>query len=215
MTVYAASSLDAVVLGPAHGGCSVLHSRPVENGAPVKLWALTCPQCEDHLRHDPLWSGTINELPETYDEQIDRERREKNASAEQERALGNLPGNLAGALGPAFAAALVPVLAAMGVQVPQSVSCTAGHPNAAGVKFCGECGSPMGSLPGAVVPDASQAALGGPQRPAAAPKAAARVKPLKDWRADDLRAEAKRLGLPADGDRAALIGRIKGAKVAA
>jgi len=86
----------------------VLHSRPVENGAPVKLWALTCPQCEDHLRHDPLWSGTINELPETYDEQIERERREKNASAEQEKALGNLPGNLAGALGPALAAALAP-----------------------------------------------------------------------------------------------------------
>ena len=213
MTVYAASSLDAVVLGPAHGGCSVLHSRPVENGAPVKLWALTCPQCEDHLRHDPLWSGTINELPETYDEQIERERREKNASAEQEKALGNLPGNLAGALGPALAAALAPLL---GLAQAQAVSCTAGHPNTAGVKFCGECGSPMGSLPGAVVPDGAQAALSGPQRAATAPKAAGRVKPLKDWRADDLRAEARRLGLPAHGDRAALIGRIRAAgKVAA
>ena len=212
MTVYAAADRVYVGLSRAHGGCGSSHVRPVENGAPVKLWALTCDKCEDHLRHDDGWSGTIQEIPETYDEKIERERREKNASAEQEKALGNLPGNLAGALGPALAAALAPLL---GLAQAQSVSCTAGHPNTAGVKFCGECGSPMGSLPGAVVPDASQAALSGPQRPATAPKAAGRVKPLKDWRADDLRAEARRLGLPADGDRAALIGRIKGAKVAA
>ena len=212
MTVYAAADRVYVGLSRAHGGCGSSHVRPVENGAPVKLWALTCDKCEDHLRHDDGWSGTIQEIPETYDEKIERERREKNASAEQEKALGNLPGNRAGALGPALAAALAPLL---GLAQAGAVSCTAGHPNAAGVKFCGECGSPMGSLPGAVVPDASQSALSGPQRPAAAPKAAARVKPLKDWRADDLRAEARRLGLPADGDRAALIGRIKGAKVAA
>jgi hypothetical protein len=41
-------------------------------GAPVKVWALTCPQCEDFLRSDPHWSSTISKIPETYDETIDR-----------------------------------------------------------------------------------------------------------------------------------------------
>ena len=213
---FARSDLVSVSVPRSAGGCGLRHDRPYENGSPAPVWALdheTCTPCANVLAHDDLWSGTLAEIPETPDETREREQREKNASAEQEKALGNLPGNLAGALGPALAAALAPLL---GLAQAGAVSCTAGHPNAAGVKFCGECGSPMGSLPGAVVPDASQSALSGPQRPAAAPKAAARVKPLKDWRADDLRAEARRLGLPADGDRAALIGRIRAAgKVAA
>ena len=212
---FARSDLVSVSVPRSAGGCGQRHCRPYENGSPAAVWALdheTCTPCANVLAHDDLWSGTLAEIPETPDETREREQREKNASAEQEKALGNLPGNLAGALGPAFAAALVPVLAAMGVQVPQSVSCPAGHPNAAGVKFCGECGSPMGFLPGAVVPDVVQSALSGPQRAAAAAKA---PRPFKDWNADELRAEARRLGLSEDGTRAALKTRILSAKAAA
>ena len=213
---FARSDLVSVSVPRSAGGCGLRHDRPYENGSPAPVWALdheTCTPCANVLAHDDLWSGTLAEIPETPDETREREQREKNASAEQEKALGNLPGNLAGALGPALAAALAPLL---GLAQAGAVSCTAGHPNAAGVKFCGECGSPMGSLPGAVVPDASQAALSGPQRPAAAPKAHSKApRPFKDWNADELRAEARRLGLPEDGTRAVLKTRILSAKAAA
>jgi hypothetical protein len=213
---FARSDVMSVIISRALGGCNAVHSRPVENGAPAKIWQLdhrTCAQCADVLAHDPLWSGTLAEIPETPDEALEREQREKNSSLEQQNALGNLPDNLAGALGPALAAALAPLFGAVAAG---QVTCREGHQNLSSAKFCAECGAPMASVPGAVEPE--RKAVEAPEPPPAAPKAAgngARPKPLKDWRADDLRAEAGRLGLPQDGDRAALIGRIRAAKQAA
>jgi hypothetical protein len=49
----------------------------VTHGAPAKVWALTCPACEDHLRSDPNWAVDALEIPETPDEIKLREAQEK------------------------------------------------------------------------------------------------------------------------------------------
>lgn len=77
MTVYARSDVMGVTLSREHGGCGATHSRPVTHGAPVKVWGLSCPTCEDHLRSDPNWAVDPEEIPETPDEVKLRESREK------------------------------------------------------------------------------------------------------------------------------------------
>ena len=84
MPVYARSDVAAVTISSHHGGCGDVHSRPVIEGAPVKVWALTCHNgCEDVLRNDSLWSATIHQIPETPDEQAHRENVEKRGAVEQ------------------------------------------------------------------------------------------------------------------------------------
>lgn len=68
MTVYARSDVMSVALSRDHGGCGAVHVRPVTRGAPAKAWGLDCHACEDHLRSDPLWAVTLDEVPETPDE---------------------------------------------------------------------------------------------------------------------------------------------------
>lgn len=100
MTVYARSDVMSVALSYAHGGCGEVHTRPVVNGAPAKYWALTCPQCEDHLRSDPLWASHESKIPETRDEQLAREELEKrsqvDSQAAQSLALDKISQALAG-----------------------------------------------------------------------------------------------------------------------
>lgn len=85
-------------LSRSHGGCGETHARPVVKGAPVKIWALSCPQCENHLRFDDQWSATISKIPETPDEKDVREDQEQrgkrdleNATGEALQKLGDLP----------------------------------------------------------------------------------------------------------------------------
>jgi hypothetical protein len=211
-----------------------VHERPLDDdGKPVHPWGEDCLECDAYFANSPMWASTIAEIPETPDEVREREQREKHASAEQEKALGNLPGNLAGALGPALAAALAPLFAGVLPGALDVVRCGSGHPNAVNVKFCGECGSPMGSvLAGAVVPDtpapdgaqhARQAPTGAEidrygaraQKPRTAARTASKRKPLKDMRLADLQAQARSQGLAAGGNRNELIARIRAAKTAA
>lgn len=106
MTVYARNDVCAVSISPTHGGCGVTHSRPVVEGAPAKLWALTCHGgCEDYLRHDPLWAATPQNIPETADEtdiRLDVEKRNQIEQAARNTQalenLGQLPEALAAAL---------------------------------------------------------------------------------------------------------------------
>ena len=107
MTLYARSDLMSVSIPATSGGCGQSHSRPVRAGAPVKTWALTCPDgCESYLRgekkakviqvipgdkdrgipsqmkhvadSDPHWSTTPEGVPQTPDErQVHRVRSEQ------------------------------------------------------------------------------------------------------------------------------------------
>jgi hypothetical protein len=224
MTAYAPSDTDQVRVSPPHG-CGQTHVRPAgDDGQPASLWALDCQACHKYLT-GPLggWGGTSSEIPETYDEKLRREDREKRATGEQEKALGNLPDNLARALGsvlghPGGAGEIVrcandhPNLVSAKFcgecLVPMgslTVSCPAGHENDRAVKFCGECGTPVAAAP-AAAPQPSQATV-----PAAPPKR----RPLKDWKADELRTLARSKGLSDEGTRAGLLARIRAAKAAA
>ncbi len=96
MTLYAMGSLMSTGVPRSHGGCGERHGRPVKNGAPVKLWALECPQCEVELRDSPHWAPTISEIPETYDEKIIREDQEKRGQRELEQGTAQALGHLSG-----------------------------------------------------------------------------------------------------------------------
>ena len=52
MTLYARSDIMSVSIPVTSGGCGDSHSRPVVQGAPVKVWGLDCPPCESYLRGD-------------------------------------------------------------------------------------------------------------------------------------------------------------------
>jgi hypothetical protein len=105
------------------------------------------------------------------------------------------------------------------------VFCAQGHPNPSSARFCGECGGAlllMGDDRRPAVPEPPA-----PQEPPAAevpPPAAVAVsakpgkrRPMKDWRADELKAHARSQGLKLSGEetRAELLKLIRGAKVAA
>jgi hypothetical protein len=49
MTLYARGDLTCIAVSVQSGGCGETHSRPVIDGAPVKIWELTCAKCEHVL----------------------------------------------------------------------------------------------------------------------------------------------------------------------
>lgn len=69
MVVFARSDLSAVAISADGGGCGQVHSRPVVDGAPTKIWALACPMCELTLHGDPLWATHFDLIPRTADEE--------------------------------------------------------------------------------------------------------------------------------------------------
>ena len=212
MAIYARSDLACVNISEAHGGCGTEggHRRPVEHGAPAKIWALDCPACEDFLRHDPHWSVTTTEIPETYDETKAREQSEKSGKMDRERQLaealiqlgplGQLPAALGQVLGQLLGNA-APALAG-------TMECGSGHPNPAGLKFCGECGTPMSQpVAAAALPVAEKV----PEPPAQS--APAQRRRLRDARLEELQALAVARSIDPVGTRADLIVKLSSAGV--
>jgi hypothetical protein len=233
MTVYSRSDQVSVNVGPAHGGCGTPHFRPVVDGEPVRIWALTCDQCEDFLRSDPHppgsppcspsgicahrhWSSTAIEIPETYDEKVARERNEKTGKMDMDRQmaealislgpLGQLPQALAQLLQPLLAATAQP--AALAGQL----ECPSGHAQAPGAKFCNECGAAMHGVP-------AQSAIAAPQKPAKPAKGQGHAKSqgplprIRDARHDEQQALCRAHGLDDTGTRSDLIARLARAGV--
>lgn len=159
MTVYARSDLDTVALSrDGHGGCGQVHSRPVTNGAPEKLWALTCPQCENHLRTDANWSVTVSGIPETPDEIAEREEREKRGQQEATAATGTALQEIAkqGGMNQQMMMAMFNAMNSKGLFTVADAMCQNGHAVAATAKFCPECGAPQH---GADTPEPVRAAI--------------------------------------------------------
>lgn len=99
MTVYARGDIACVSISPHHGGCGTAHTRPAPGGKPAETWGLQCNRgCEDILRKDPLWSTTISEVPETYDEKVVREDNEKRGKMDQEKRALTVQNTTADAL---------------------------------------------------------------------------------------------------------------------
>jgi hypothetical protein len=175
MTLYARSDLDTVALSrDGHGGCGQVHSRPVTNGAPEKLWALTCPQCENHLRTDANWSVTVSAIPETPDELAEREEREKRGQQEATAATGTALQEIAkqGGMNQQMMMAMFNAMNTKGLFTVADAMCQNGHAVAAAAKFCPECGAPQHDAPAvepvrAVVTDVTDTRLAATQSVAA------------------------------------------------
>jgi len=211
-TIYAASSLSYVALSAAHGGCGNPHRRPVEHGAPAKLWALTCPACENHLRGDPLWSPTISEIPETYDEKIAREDYETRGAKDRDYIQALALARIAGVEIPE---SLTRVLSGAMAHVPGQLLCPAGHANPAGKKFCGDCGQPMHGEPAAAAIEGPETSFPLNLTPRDDPGDAGADPASLNFR--QLRAALAARGLPQAGSKAELLERLRqsGAKAAA
>lgn len=159
MSAFARSDVLYTAPTLADGGCGRGHSRPVVQGAPVKIWELNdCPQCENYLRnHDPHWAGTISEIPETPDEVLLREDQElrgkrdaATATAQSLEKIANLPEGMATAFASAFAEALKTLNAAPALPTADK-RCPGGHLVPRDAKFCPECGARSWKAPAKVV----------------------------------------------------------------
>lgn len=176
MPVHARSDVSAVTISPEHGGCGQVHSRPVDQGAPVKLWSLTCSDgCEDVLRNDAHWSGTISGIPETPDEKSYREDQEIKGKADQQAQTAEAIAKLA-SLGdlPAAIAQLAAMFSGEPKREAQTVCAACSKPSPATGKFCGHCGTSLVSE---------------------TPSDGLAVPPLNDLAEDQLRELAKERGL--------------------
>ena len=235
---FARSDVMGVNIGVESGGCGTQggHSRPVINGAPVRLWKLDCGPCSTALKDDPLWSTTEADIPETPDETKGREDFAKRGATDRDNVLAVALAKLAGVelpqtirqaihgASPEIHATIAgKLICAEGhdaepgsrfcqecgspVRQPAaSVKCPQGHENAVTAKFCSDCGSPVQPV----------AAIGPPPVPAAKPAArrpAPKTKPLRDWKAEDLKALARSKGLDDTGTRLELIDRLRQPKV--
>jgi hypothetical protein len=143
--LYARSDVAHVALSAEGGGCGRGHSRPVIDGAPVRIWRLECPQCAASpiLRNDPLWAGTVSEIPETPDETRAREDLELRGSRDRDQIMALALARLAGM--PEAADALQTLMsgtpnAAVPHDLGATKECPNGHTASAGTNFCGECG---------------------------------------------------------------------------
>ena len=148
MTVHARSDLNAVTISPEIGGCGQLHSRPVHQGAPVKLWSLTCAPCELILKGDAHWSGTISGIPETPDEKSEREDMENRGKLDQQNQTAEALSKLS-SLGdlPAAIAQLAGMFSNQEHRRQDSQTCAScGNKMVMGAKFCGECGKPTAEV---------------------------------------------------------------------
>ena len=206
MSVYARSDLAAVTVSEAHGGCGQTHSRPAPGGIASAVWHLDCAVCSDHLRHDPHWSVTAVDVPETYDETRARDDFDKRGAKDRD-LLRDLA--LAKIAGLDIPETLRRQLSGIPAHIPGELICPSGHPSAPGQKFCGECGSVMsaavakGALPAAQEAVEPPGDDGGDRKP----------RRLRDARLDELQALARDKGLDDSGTRSDLISRLSDAGV--
>lgn len=142
---YARSDVMYVTVSRAHGGCGEAHSRPVVQGAPVKTWQLDCPQCAAYLLNDPLWSGSLAEVPSTPDEDTARETARTQTERSREDIMALALAKIAGLPVAEFLGGMIGNTAiAVESGQPATVKCPAGHENFATAKFCAECGGRLG-----------------------------------------------------------------------
>ena len=236
---YARSDLASIVVSAAHGGCGLVHTRPAPGGNPVREWKLDCAPCSTYLAGDPLWSATSSDIPETPDETKGREDFQKRGATDRDNVLALAMAKLAGVelpqtLRQAISGASPDIHAIIagklicaeghdaepgsrfcqecGSPVRQpavSVKCPQGHENAVTAKVCSDCGSPVQPV-AAIEPPAPRTAPA-PRAPAA--RKPPKTKPLRDWKAEDLKALARSKGLDDSGTRLELIERLRQPKV--
>jgi len=130
MTLHARSDLVSVAVSKDHGGCGATHTRPVTHGSPVKVWVLSCPACENHLRGDPNWAVDPEEIPETPDEVRLREsqekRGEKNIASSLQASIASLASSQEGMQ--KLMAIMTTALAGVNPEVTKAIASLTGSP---------------------------------------------------------------------------------------
>ncbi len=221
ITVYARSDVCSIAIPKESGGCGAQHTRKVTRGVPEKIFAITCGPCESYIKGDrkqkilkyhidaktgqsvrqervpdgdSMWGSTPDTIPLTPDE-------DRTNTTRQERGRMQIE--------------MIQALAAMrstGIQVPPeamwllereipegvlkgTVVCAEGHDNAAGVKFCSECGMSMAAR-GAIAP----------QEPSDGPEM-----DLERLHPQTLAKMCRERDLPDRGSKDVLIGRLQAA----
>src|SRR5215469_16459366 len=100
-TLFARSDLMSVALPAESGGCGQVHSRPVVNGAPAKIWRITdadCPYCVAALKGDPQWGVDQLHIPQTPDEAELTEKMKEQGQMVQEQVSKALATNAMAAM---------------------------------------------------------------------------------------------------------------------
>jgi hypothetical protein len=235
MSLYARSDLAYVNVPTTSGGCGSPHRRPVQEGAPTKLWGLDCLACSDVLRHHDHWSPTLSEIPETYDEGKAREDFTKRGAADRDQVMALAMAKLAGVELPDT---LRFALTGHMQDSPRAMMvCPNGHDGKPGAKFCAQCGEAMQQPAGDVPPALALCPAGhqnlavarfcgecgtsmaqdapAAQEPAEDPEPAGPAAPagtgLADLHVQTLGKLARDQGLDASGGKAEIIARLQDA----
>ncbi len=209
MTLYPPSNWVESTVPADAGGCGHPHRRPYVNGAPVHPYSLECPPCEDFLRRNcsDQWSVTLSELPETYDEKLAREDFEKRGAKDKDAIMTLALARLAGIEASELPDSLTRMVSGARAHVPGQMECPSGHVQPSGMKFCGECGSPMHGSPAA-------AAIASPQKAAEPPPAGVDMPSsgrIKDANKKSLQALCRAHGLDEAGTNGELLLRVSNA----
>jgi len=162
MTVaYSASDIGAVSISPAQGGCGETHSR---DGA--RIFRVDCEKCSavilGHTRPRtcmwtkergyvygqldpwPGWASSVQDVPLTFDEQLERDRMKATGQTELERLQAMAMAAQLGIPVPqALAASLGGVRALEAMKDHPQTLCPDGHGNRPGARFCDLCGASM------------------------------------------------------------------------
>jgi hypothetical protein len=223
MPLFARSDVGAIRIPPESGGCGQLHSRPVIKGAPARTFRLDCEPCIAYLSGsrkpkilkyhinaqtgqavrqeriadaDPMWGTSPETAPLTPDEERTNATRTERGRMQIEMIQALAAMRAAGIQVPAEAMWLLEREIPEGV-LKGTVVCANGHDNAAGTKFCGECGISM----------AARGAIGsGPEDPPGDPEI-----DLERLHPQTLRKMCREKDLPDKGSKDVLIGRLQAA----
>ena len=216
--LFARSDVMSVSIPAESGGCGRPggHSRPVIKGAPVKVFKLDCPPCEAYLRGDrkpkklvyqinkntgqtvrqervadadPMWGSTPDTIPLTPDEERTNTTRSERGAMQIQMLQALAAIRQTGIDVPPEALWLLEREIPEGV-LKGTILCAEGHDNAAGVKFCSECGVAMNV----------KAAIAAPEEPA--------VVDLGRLHPQTLRKMCRNAGLPDKGSKDELISRL-------
>ena len=208
MTLYARSDIDLINVPVGSGGCGAPHLREVTHGARAKLFVLNCPGCENFARSNlsDLWSGSVAEIPETHDEQSEREDYEKRGANDIQTMMALALTRMTGGEVPDTVARMID---GSKLHIPSQVKVLCppyGHANPPGMKFCGECAAPMHAGVPAMEMHEGVSAVKVPPLPDAPNRDLADLHPQK------LRKMCREKGLDDSGTRPEMLARLAAAE---
>jgi hypothetical protein len=174
VTAFSSSDIQNISISPSLGGCGLRHDR---DGA--RIFRVDCEKCEGvilgHTRpktckwtkergyqyHQldpwPGWASAVQDIPPTFDEQLERDRMRQSGQTELERLQAmSMAATLGIPVPQALAASLGGIQALEGLKAEPQTLCPDGHANRPGARFCDVCGTSM-QVPEAKVPGTAEA----------------------------------------------------------